>query len=158
MAQALLFSRTVEGLGTLQATLQYDEGAFGVAQMPTPWTISINDGARDLGRLVGFEGDAATIAHMHTLQPDPSAARIVDITVFRVQEVLRERGLDAQVFSAFERWLLRRGWRGNIVKKLKFTDPAWVIPIREFWVKKLGFELILEVEGQWDEHAVKRWR
>ncbi|MDW8395961.1 MAG: hypothetical protein RMM31_06945 [Anaerolineae bacterium] len=158
MAQALLLSKTVEGLGEIQATLQFDDAAFGMSATPTPWTISINDGGRDLGRIVGFEGDAATIAAMHNLKPDPSAERIVDMTVFRVHALLRERGLDAQAFAAFERWLLRRGWRGNIVKKLKFTDPAWVIPIREFWVKKLGFELILEVQGQWDEHVVKRWR
>jgi hypothetical protein len=26
--------------------------------------------------------------------------------------------LDAPLLNAFERWLLKRGWRGNVIKKL----------------------------------------
>ncbi|MCS6846646.1 MAG: hypothetical protein RMN52_02900, partial [Anaerolineae bacterium] len=87
-----------------------------------------------------------------------AAKRGLEITVFRVNDALRTTGLDAALFGAFERWLLKRGWRGNVIKKMKFTDPQRVVPIREFWVKRLGFELILAEEGKWDEHVVKRWR
>jgi len=111
-----------------------------------------------LGRLVGFEGPAQVILSMHQLKPDASAKRALEITVFRAGEVLRAAGLDAAVFRAFERWLLKRGWRGDIVKRMKFTDPALVVPIRSFWVRQLGFELILAEAGKWDEHVVKRWR
>jgi len=124
----------------------------------SPWTISINDGTGDLGRLVGFEGDGQTVIAMHGLKPDIAARRGVEITVFRVNDELRELKLDARVYAAFERWLLKRGWKGNVIKKLKFTDARLVVPIREFWVKTLGFELVLGEEGKWDEHVVKRWR
>ncbi len=145
--------------GTLQAVINYDEAALGLcAGMVTPWTVAISAAGADLGRLVGYEGDAQTILNMHHLKPDLSAKRGFEITVFRVRDDLRAGRLDAQVFAALERWLLKRGWRGSIVKLLKHTDPQQVIPVREFWVKALGFELILAEEGRWDEHVVKRWR
>ncbi len=144
---------------TLQAAINYDEAALGIcAGAVTPWTVAISANGVDLGRLVGYEGDAQTILNMHHLKPDLSAKRGFEITVFRAREDLRAARLDAQVFAALERWLLKRGWRGSIVKLLKHTDPQQVVPVREFWVRTLGFELILAEEGRWDEHVVKRWR
>jgi hypothetical protein len=158
MAREVFFQRAAIG-GSIQAAINFDESAFGIAaQGVSPWTIAIGDGRRDLGRLVGFEGDGQTIIGMHQLKPDAAARRGLEITVFRASDDLRASGLDAALFGAFERWLLKRGWRGNVIKKLKFTDPQLVVPIREFWVKRLGFELILAEEGKWDEHVVKRWR
>lgn len=164
MARDIFFERALASGGTLQAAINYDEAALGLCVgVVTPWTVAISAAGVDLGRLVGYEGDAQTILNMHHLKPDLSAKRGFEITVFRVREDLRaEQGragrLDAQVFAALERWLLKRGWRGSIVKLLKHTDPQQVIPVREFWVKTLGFELILAEEGRWDEHVVKRWR
>ncbi|BCX05582.1 MAG: hypothetical protein KatS3mg053_3520 [Candidatus Roseilinea sp.] len=158
MAREVFFSKAADG-GTIEAVINFDESAFGVSEHDvSPWTIAISDGRRDLGRLVGFEGQGQTIIGMHQLKPDPAARRGLEITVFRVNDALRATGLDATLFGAFERWLLKRGWRGNVIKKMKFTDPQLVVPIREFWVKRLGFELILAEEGKWDEHVVKRWR
>jgi hypothetical protein len=122
-----------------------------------PWTISIHTNGEDWGRLVGFEGQAQVIIGMHQLKPDPGATRAVEITVFRVNDELRARRMDAGVFAAFERWLLKRGWKGNIIKKLHFISHDVVIPIRRFWVS-LGFELVPGEDGKWEEHAVKRWR
>ena len=142
----------------LEAAITFDEAQFGSAERISPWTIATCDGQTDLGRLVGFEGPAPAICSMHALKPDASAKRALEITVFRTSEALRTTGLDAAVFRAFERWLLKRGWRGDIVKRMKFTDPALVVPIRSFWIRQLGFELILAEAGKWDEHVVKRWR
>ncbi len=162
MARETFFTRTVtaaQGDVVIHASINFDDTKFGIApQSVTPWTISISDGVKDLGRLVGFEGDSQTIIGMHGLKPDPAAKRGVEMTVFRVNDDLRAGGLDAQVYQSFERWLLKRGWRGDVLKKLKFTDAALVVPIREFWVKQLNFELVLAEEGKWDEHVVKRWR
>ena len=83
----------------------------------SPWTVTISDGSRDIGRLVGFEGSGATIIGMHGLKPDAAAVRACELTVYRMGELLVESKLDAAVFAALERWLLKRGWRGNIVKK-----------------------------------------
>ncbi|MFC1466655.1 MAG: hypothetical protein ACFLMY_17570 [Candidatus Brachytrichaceae bacterium NZ_4S206] len=158
MAREVFFSKAADG-GAIAAAINFDEVAFGVAECGvSPWTIAISDGQTDLGRLVGFEGPGQIIIGMHRLKPDPAARRGLEITVFRVNDTLRATGLDAALFAAFERWLLKRGWRGNVIKKMKFTDPQLVVPIREFWVKRLGFELILAEAGKWDEHVVKRWR
>ncbi len=158
MAREVFFAKAADD-GAIEAAINFDEATFGVAERGvSPWTIAISDGQKDLGRLVGFEGTGQTIIGMHQLKPDPSAKRGLEITVFRVSEALRATGLDAALFGAFERWLLRRGWRGNVIKRMKFTDPQLVVPIREFWVKRLGFELILAEDGKWDEHVVKRWR
>lgn len=159
MARDVFFDRPLPSGGALQAAINYDEAALGLcAGAVTPWTVAISVDGADMGRMVGFEGDAQTILNMHHLKPDLSAKRGFEITVFRVREDLRASRLDAQVFAALERWLLKRGWRGSIVKLLKHTDPRQVVPVREFWVKTLGFELILAEEGRWDEHVVKRWR
>jgi hypothetical protein len=107
--------------------------------------------------MVGYEGDGATIIAMHGLKPDIDATRAVELTVFRVGDILRETHDDVNVLGAFERWLLKRGWRGNILKKLKFTADEQVVPIRTFWVKQ-GYELALAQDGKWDEHVIKRWR
>lgn len=165
MSREIFFSRTVQLGGTpsqIEATIQFDEQAFGtIMNNVTPWTVSIgvkqDSQNKDIGRLVGFEGDGPTVIGMHKLKPDPDAKRGCEITVFRVNDELRESKADLAIFSALERWLIKRGWRGNFMKRMKFTDPAWVVPIRQTWVR-LGFELILEQEGQWDEHVVKRWR
>ncbi|MEO6061745.1 MAG: hypothetical protein ABIQ99_07400 [Thermoflexales bacterium] len=141
------------------AAINLDETLFGVSLAAvTPWTISVRgaNGA-DAGRLVGFEGECARVVAMHHLKPDDTAARAVEITVFRVNEALRAARADAQILSAFERWLLKRNWRGNIIKRLKFTDPIEVPVIRSFWIGQ-GFTHILEEAGQWDEHVIKRWR
>jgi len=164
MARDIFFTRSLASGALLQAAINYDEAALGLCVgAVTPWTVSISVDGLDWGRLVGYEGDAQTILNMHHLKPDLSAKRGFEITVFRVRDDLRaEQGragrLDAQVFAALERWLLKRGWRGSIVKVLKHTDPQQVAPVREFWVKALGFELILAEEGRWEEHVVKRWR
>lgn len=158
MAREVFFSRALDATGQVEAAINFDELAFGrIPHGVTPWTIAIRGGQNDLGRLVGFEGDGQTIISMHNLKPDPSARRGVEITVFRVNDDLRLRHLDAAVLSAFERWLLKRGWRGNIVKKMKFTAAEQVIPVRTFWVRQ-GYELVLGEAGHWDEHVVKRWR
>lgn len=157
MAREVFFTRQVVDLGQIEAALNYDAEAFGTSSGVTPWTISISDGAKDLGRLVGFEGDGQTVIAMHGLKPDATAWRGAEITVFRVSDDLRERQLDAAVLGAFERWLLKRGWRGNILKKMKFTAAEQVVPVRTFWVRQ-GYELVLGEEGKWDEHVVKRWR
>jgi len=143
-------------------TIFFDQAKLGlVADEITPFTISITRNApdaarRDAGRAVGYEGEAKKIIGMHGLKPDDTAARGFEMTVFRVDEDLRERGLHAEAFAALERWLLRRGWRGNIVKRLKYQDAILVIPIRTFW-HELGFELV-PWSPQWDEHVVKKWR
>jgi hypothetical protein len=145
----------------MEATIAFDEAQFGgsAASASRRGRSQFADGQTDLGRLVGFEGSSAGDSVQCTqLRPDASARRALEITVFRAGEALRAAGLDAAVFRAFERWLLKRGWRGNIVKRMKFTDPALVVPIRSFWVRQLGFELILAEDGKWDEHVVKRWR
>ncbi len=161
MARETFMQRTFQIAGrptALEAAINFDESTFGKSpSVITPWTIAVSDGQRDLGRLVGFEGVGATIIAMHSLKPDGTAARAAEITVFRVDEPLRANRIDAAVFGAFERWLLKRGWRGNIIKKLAFTDARMVIPIRRFWVD-LGFELVPGIEGKWEEHVVKRWR
>lgn len=166
MARETFFTHTIthtiasgQSPVSMQASINFDETRFGIAsQGVSPWTISISDGMHDWGRLVGFEGDGQVIISMHGLKPDRAAARGVEMTVFRVNDDLRRLRLDAQIYQSFERWLLKRGWRGDVLKKLKFTDATQVVPIREFWVKTLGFELILAEEGKWDEHVVKRWR
>ncbi len=158
MAVETLLKRIVAGLGEVEATIQFNEAVFGISPTEvTPWTIAVQANGRDIGRLVGFEGEGQRIIAMHGLHPDPSARRGVEITVFRVSEDMRAHQLDAAVISAFERWLLRRGWRGNILKKLKFTADDQVIPIRTFWVRQ-GFELALAQPDAWDEHVIKRWR
>ncbi|MCL5999684.1 MAG: hypothetical protein M1546_27020 [Chloroflexi bacterium] len=157
MAREVFFTRDVEGQ-SIEAAINYDETAFETAQdAVSPWTISIHTGGQDMGRLVGFEGEGQTIINMHHLKPDPGVQRAVEITVFRANDELRARKLDAAVFAAFERWLLKRGWRGNIVKLMKFTAAGQVVPVRRFWVG-LGFEIVPGEEGRWDEHVVKRWR
>ena len=158
MARDVFFSKDVEGVGKIEATVVYDESAFGsVAGDVTPWTVSISAGGNDLGRMVGFEGDGKTVIAMHGLRADVTAKRGAEITVFRVNDALRELKLDGAVLSAYERWLLKRGWRGNVLKKMKFTAAEQVVPVRTFWVQQ-GYELVLGEEGKWDEHVVKRWR
>jgi hypothetical protein len=158
MAREVFFTLNTPQLGELQAAINFDETTFGVAtDAVTPWTISISADHRDLGRIVGFEGEGQTIIGMHQLRPDATAKRGCEMTVFRMANELVISGLDAAVLSAFERWLLKRGWRGNILKKLKFTDASLVVPIRTFWIRQ-GYELVLAEEGKWDEHVVKRWR
>lgn len=142
-----------------EAAINYDEASFGSATgAVTPWTVAVRDGAgADAGRLVGFEGPGALVIGMHGLKPDPSAARAVEITVFRAGDALRATRGDAQILAALERWLLRRGWRGNLIKRLKFTDAGDVAAIRAFWINQ-GFTHTLEESGRWDEHVSKRWR
>ena len=153
MAREVFYSKLVDGIGPIEAAVNYDETAFGTTTgSVTPWTVSINVEGKDLGRLVGFEGDGQQIIAMHGLRPDIAARRGAEITVFRVNDTLRERKLDAAVLSAFERWMLKRGWRGNMLKKMKFTAAEQVVPIRTFWVQQ-GYELVLGQEGQWDEHG-----
>jgi hypothetical protein len=158
MARDVFFTWTIDDIGPIEAAINYDAEAFGaITAGVTPWTISINTGGKDLGRLVGFEGEGQAIIAMHGLKPDLTARRGAEITVFRVNDDLRMRKLDGEVLSAFERWLLRRGWRGNILKKMKFTAAEQVVPVRTFWVQQ-GYELVLGQDGKWDEHVVKRWR
>jgi hypothetical protein len=147
----------------LTAALHYDEARFGIADPDvSPWNIAVQIGGRDYGRIVGFEGEGRAILAMHQLKADAAARRGCEITVFRMANELLEGGPAAPaaaIFTAFERWLLKHGWRGNIVKKLKFTTAEQVQPIRRFWITQ-GFELVPFVEGEqgWDEHVVKRWR
>jgi hypothetical protein len=147
----------------LQAAINFDEAAFGLStSAPTPWTISVSQAGKDVGRVVGFEGDGPLIIGMHHLKADAAAQRACEITVYRMADALLENKSAAQIFSSFERWLLKRGWRGNIIKKLKFTAHEQVQPIRRFWIDQ-GFELVpfKDPEGEhpgWDEHVVKRWR
>jgi hypothetical protein len=156
------FSRE-NGDEELTATMQYDEARFGIAEPDvSPWNIAVQVGERDCGRIVGFEGTGRIILAMHQLKADAAARRGCEITVFRMADVLLDGGAGAPaaaVFSAFERWLLKHQWRGNIVKKLKFTAENQVHPIRRFWLAQ-GFELVpfSEGAGGWDEHVVKRWR
>lgn len=158
MAREVFFTHNNTAIGSVDAAIHFDETAFGLAtQGVSPWTISVSDGQKDLGRMVGFEGDGQTIIGMHGLKPDPAAARGVEITVFRVNDDLRAHQLDAAILGAFERWLLKRGWRGNVLKKMKFTAAEQVVPVRTFWVRQ-GYQLVLGEAGQWDEHVVKRWR
>ncbi len=158
MAREIFFTRTHAELGSIEAAINFDEAAFGLSpDAVTPWTISINTNNKDLGRIVGFEGDGQVIIGMHSLKPDMAARRGCEITVFRMSNDLVMNELDAPLLSAFERWLLKRGWRGNVIKKMKFTDEKLVVPIRTFWVRN-GYELALAEEGKWDEHVVKRWR
>ncbi len=155
----IFYRRTLKDTGaTLIATAHFDNEAFGSRNgKPSPFTVSITHEGRDIGRMVGYEGDGATIIAMHGLKPDIDATRAVELTVFRVGDILRETHDDVNVLGAFERWLLKRGWRGNILKKLKFTADEQVVPIRTFWVKQ-GYELALAQDGKWDEHVIKRWR
>ena len=142
----------------VEAAINFDESLFGVtADQITPFTISVLRDGADIGRVVGFEGDGQKIIGMHNLKADAAARRGCEITVLRMSNELIESKLAAQVLASFERWLLKRGWRGNILKKLKFTADDQVMPIRRFWID-LGFELVPLIEGQWDEHVVKRWR
>ena len=157
MARTIFYTRKLDER-QIEAAINYNENAFAKStDAVSPWTISIHHGATDMGRLVGFEGQGQMVIGMHHLKPDPDARRAVEITVFRVDDEARARKLDADIFAAFERWLLKQGWRGDIVKVMKFTDAAMVVPIRRFWLG-LGFELIIGEEGKWDEHVVKRWR
>jgi hypothetical protein len=158
MSRELFFTRNHAQLGAIEAAINFDETVFGLnTDGVTPWTISINNNGKDLGRIVGFEGDGQVIIGMHQLKPDVAARRGCEITVFRMSNDLVMNELDAPLLSAFERWLLKRGWRGNVIKKMKFTDEKLVIPIRTFWVRN-GYELVLAEKDKWDEHVVKRWR
>jgi hypothetical protein len=164
MAREVFFKRTLQlednnlNVLNIEAVVNFDESQFGRTLIGvTPWTISINDGAKDLGRIVGFEGDGQVVIGMHKLKPDAAAKRGCEITVFRLGNELVMNQLDAPILSAFERWMLRRGWKGDVLKKLKFSDERLVVPVRTFWVRN-GYELILAEENKWDEHVVKRWR
>jgi hypothetical protein len=161
MARDVFFDRTIQTDGgplQIQAAISFNEQAFGtLGEGVTPWTISIHNGERDLGRIVGFEGLGSVINSMHSLKPDAAAARGCELTVYRMGDVLIQAHLDAAILAAFERWLLKRGWRGNIVKRMKFYSEEMVVPVRQFWIKN-GYELIPGEEGKWDEHVVKRWR
>jgi len=163
MAREIFFTRNHPKLGLIEAAINFDESRFGAPQTEatetpaTPWTIAIQLEGRDVGRMVGFEGDGTAIINMHQLKPDSAARRGCEITVFRMGNELLVNELDAPILSAFERWLLKRGWRGNVLKKMKFTNEQLVVPIRTFWVKN-GYELVLAEDGKWDEHVVKRWR
>ncbi len=147
----------------LEAALNFDEAAFGVAhEGVSPWTISVSRAGKDLGRVVGFEGDGQGIIGMHNLKPDAAAQRGCEITVYRMSQDLLDDKTAAAIFAAFERWLLKRGWRGNILKKLKHTREDMVLPVRRFWLDQ-GFELVplrepADAHPGWDEHVVKRWR
>ena len=140
----------------LTASIQFNGGEFARAEGPSPFTVSIMADGKNAGRIVGFEGAGQKIMAMHALKPDPQAARGLEITVYRMGELLVQNKLDGAVFGALERWLLKTGWRGNIVKRLKYADAANVLPIRAFWLNQ-GFEL-LTWTNEWDEHVVKRWR
>lgn len=161
MARDIFYQRKIQLADqtyAIEAAINFQSATFGSSpDVVTPWTIAITNGLRDIGRLVGFEGAGDKIISMHRLKPDPSAKRAVEITVFRVDDPLRDNKLDAAIFNAFERWLLKRGWRGNVIKKLTFTDAKLVVPIRQFWIG-MGFELTLAEDGKWEEHVVKRWR
>lgn len=112
MARDNFFAQNVDGLGHIEALINFDEDKFGLSQQGvSPWTISINDGSKDLGRIVGFEGDGATIIAMHGLKPDLTARRGAEITVFRVNDDLRAgagwRGADCVRALAAEARLAR---------------------------------------------------
>ena len=129
MSREIFFSRTVQLGGTpsqIEATIQFDEQAFGtIMNNVTPWTVSIgvkqDSQNKDIGRLVGFEGDGPTVIGMHKLKPDPDAKRGCEITVFRVNDELRESKADLAI------------WRG--------ADTIWYIrpsatpnnPILDLW-------------------------
>lgn len=155
MAREVFFRHT-----QYEGVILFDGAKFGSTTTDvTPFTISIYakaEPAKDVGRAVGYEGDGQMIIGMHGLRPDQTAERGLELTVYRIDEPLRQANLHAEAFSALERWLIRRGWRGNIVKKLKYSDPIYVLPVRGFW-HELGFELV-PWSPQWDEHVVKRWR
>ncbi len=123
MARDVFFSKQIEAIASdapIEATIQYNEGLFGTTiDDVSPWTVSIHRGHADLGRIVGFEGAGQQIIGMHGLRPDMTAKRGAEITVFRVNDDLRTHQLDAAVLTAFERWLLKRGWRGNVLKKIR---------------------------------------
>lgn len=130
MAREVFFSKSVDGVGQIEATVVYDESAFGtVAGGVTPWTVSISAGGKDLGRMVGFEGDGPTVIAMHGLRADVTAKRGAEITVFRVNDTLREKQLDSAVLTAYERWLLKRGWRGNVLKKMEHQSRKGCLPL-----------------------------
>ena len=161
MAHEIFFKRTLQLEGNslnIEAAVNFDETQFGnTLTEVTPWTVSIRDGTKDIGRIVGFEGDGQVVINMHKLKPDIVAKRGCEITVFRLGNELVMNQLDAPILSAFERWMLRRGWKGDILKKLKFSDERLVVPVRTLWVRN-GYELVLAAEDKWDEHVVKRWR
>ena len=158
MAHEIFFTRIHAELGAIEAAINFDESQFGSTLTGvTPWTVSISDGSKDLGRIVGFEGDGQVIIAMHHLKPDVAAKRGCEITVFRMSNELVINRLEAPLLSSFEHWMLRRGWKGDVLKKLKFSDERLVAPIRTFWVRN-GYELVLAEDGKWDEHVVKRWR
>ncbi len=101
MAREVFFSKAMTCDSVVEAAINFDESAFGIAERRvSPWTIAIHDGRRDLGRLVGFEGDGQTIIGMHQLKPDAAAKRGLEITVFRVNDDLRASGLDAVARSS----------------------------------------------------------
>lgn len=153
MARVVFYSQA-----PIEAAVNFDEGVFGQpGDTIAPFTITVQRDGADIGRIVGFEGDGQQIIGMHQLKPDAAALRGCEITVFRMSSELIENTTAAKVLGAFERWLLKRGWRGNLVKKLKHTSEAMVVPVRRFWLDQ-GYELIPLVEGKWDEHVVKRWR
>ena len=155
-SKPLTVTQPEAGSISITATIQYNDGDFAVAEAPSPFTVLITADGKDAGRIVGFEGAGKTIIAMHALKPDPQAARGFEITVYRMGELLVQSKLDGAVFGALERWLLKKGWRGNIIKRLKYADAANVLPIRTFWLNQ-GFEL-LTWTNEWDEHVVKRWR
>jgi hypothetical protein len=161
MASEIFFDRIVKHEGSAHkviASIQYDDQTLGTADdRVSPWAISVRIDDKDIGRLVGFEGESKMIIGMHGLKPDPHARRGFEITVFRVNDLMRIAKIDQMMFVALERWLLKRGWSGNIFKRMKHTDENLVVPIRMAWIT-MGFELILGEDGKWDEHVVKRWR
>jgi hypothetical protein len=42
---------------------------------------------------------------------------------------LRALKLDGAVLSAYERWLLKRGWRGNVLKKMERQSRKRRLPL-----------------------------
>lgn len=155
-SKSLTPNQPLPGSIEFSASIQISEADFGVAEGPSPFAVSVTADGVDAGRIVGFEGVGHKIIGMHGLKPDPDAQRGFEITVYRMSALLIGHKLDAAVFASLERWLLKRGWRGNIVKRLKYNDAANVLPIRTFWLSQ-GFEL-LTWTNEWDEHVVKRWR
>jgi hypothetical protein len=147
----------------LAAAINFDESVFGSADDGvSPWTISVSRAGKDIGRVVGFEGAGQKIIGMHQLKPDAAAQRGCEITVYRMSQELIDDKTAVAIFGAFERWLLKRGWRGNLIKKLKHVSEDMVVPMRRFWIDQ-GFELVPLREPAadhpgWDEHVVKRWR
>jgi hypothetical protein len=115
MARVVFYSQA-----PIEAAINFDEAVFGQpGDKIAPFTIVVQREGADIGRIVGFEGDGQQIIGMHQLKPDAAAHRGCEITVFRVSNELIEDATAAKVLGAFERWLLKRGWRGNLVKKLK---------------------------------------